>query len=251
MISNGHKPNNLDSKLKKLLLRFTYDEEKQAEMKKISLWDLWKDPSMRKKTACLYFTWFVNTFVYYGLSLNTNNLGGNPFLNFLVAGAVEFPAYALTMFLLRRFGRRKPLAAVLLGGGIGCLMTLFFPGDDFVTVRVVCAMVGKFCITCSFGMIYVYSAEIFPTVVRNVGVGSSSMIGRIGSILAAFVKELGQVTHPAVPLAFFGVLALIDSLVIFCLPETKGREMPDTFQEAKDLERFVTNKMRTFLENFS
>jgi OCT family organic cation transporter-like MFS transporter 4/5 len=56
-------------------------------------------------------------------------------------------------------------------------------------------MIGKFCVTCSFGIIYVYSAEIYPTVVRGVGVGSSSMVGRIGSILAPFVKELVGITE--------------------------------------------------------
>ena len=59
-----------------------------------------------------------------------------------------------------------------------------------VWLRITFAMIGKFCVTSSFGIIYVYSAEIYPTVVRNVGVGSSSMVGRIGSILAPFVKEM-------------------------------------------------------------
>lgn len=125
-ITNGYKPQNLDSKINKLLLKFREDEEQQKDLKKVTLWDLWKSKNMRRKTALLYFTWFVNTFVYYGLSLNTGNLGGNPYLNFLVAGAVEFPAYALTMYLLRTYGRRKPISAALLGGGLGCLMTLFF-----------------------------------------------------------------------------------------------------------------------------
>lgn len=32
--------------------------------------------------------------------------------------------------------------------------------------RLVVAMVGKFCITASFGLIYVYSVEVFPTPLR-------------------------------------------------------------------------------------
>jgi len=51
-------------------------------------------------------------------------------------------------------------------------------------------MIGKFCVTCTYAMIYVYSSELYPTVARNIGVGSSSMVARVGSILAPFVKEL-------------------------------------------------------------
>ena len=52
---------------------------------------------------------------------------------------------------------------------------------------VTCAMIGKFCISASFAIVYVYSAEVFPTVLRTTGVGSSSMFARVGSIIAPYV----------------------------------------------------------------
>ena len=52
------------------------------------------------------------------------------------------------------------------------------------------AMVGKFCISASFAIIYVFSAELFPTVVRNVGVGSGSFWARVGGVVAPYIGEL-------------------------------------------------------------
>ena len=52
------------------------------------------------------------------------------------------------------------------------------------------AMSGKLCITASYAIIYTLSAEIFPTVVRNVGMGSSSMVARIGGALAPYINML-------------------------------------------------------------
>ena len=52
------------------------------------------------------------------------------------------------------------------------------------------AMGGKLCITASYAIIYVLTTEIFPTVVRNVGVGSSSMVARIGGALAPYINLL-------------------------------------------------------------
>lgn len=52
------------------------------------------------------------------------------------------------------------------------------------------SMTGKFFNTASFDIVYIYSAEIFPTVVRNVGVGSSSAWARVGALVAPFIKEV-------------------------------------------------------------
>ena len=51
-------------------------------------------------------------------------------------------------------------------------------------------MIGKFCISASFAIIYVFSAELFPTVVRNVGVGSGSFWARVGGVVAPYIGEL-------------------------------------------------------------
>ena len=52
------------------------------------------------------------------------------------------------------------------------------------------AMIGKMCITSTYAIIYVFTAELFPTVVRNVAVGSSSMIARVGGAVAPYINLL-------------------------------------------------------------
>lgn len=53
-------------------------------------------------------------------------------------------------------------------------------------------MLGKFGITSAFAIVYVYTAELYPTVVRNMGVGASSMASRLGSILSPYFAYLGK-----------------------------------------------------------
>ena len=50
------------------------------------------------------------------------------------------------------------------------------------------SIVGKFGATCSFCIIFVYTAEMFPTEIRSTAVGSSSTCARIGGILAPQVN---------------------------------------------------------------
>ena len=52
------------------------------------------------------------------------------------------------------------------------------------------AMIGKLAITSSYGAIYVFTAEQFPTVVRNVGLGASSTFARIGGVIAPYINHL-------------------------------------------------------------
>lgn len=64
---------------------------------------------------------------------------------------------------------------------------------DYTTALMVIASIGKFGVTAAFAVIYVYASELFPTVLRQTGVGSSSMCARIGSFLAPLVgRQLGQ-----------------------------------------------------------
>lgn len=60
-------------------------------------------------------------------------------------------------------------------------------------MNVACAMAGKLAITASYGAIYIFSAEQFPTVIRNVGIGAASTSARIGGILAPAINQLVSV----------------------------------------------------------
>ena len=91
-----------------------------------------------------------------------------------------------------------------------------------------------FFISATFGIIYVYSAEVYPTVARAVGIGSSSVFARIGGIVAPYVGSLDDVFGPAVPLAIFGISAFAAGLLALFLPETMNRKIPDTIEEGAE-----------------
>jgi MFS transporter, OCT family, solute carrier family 22 (organic cation transporter), member 4/5 len=44
---------------------------------------------MRQRTVNVYFSWLVVAMVYYGLSFNTKNIGGNIYISNLVSGLAE------------------------------------------------------------------------------------------------------------------------------------------------------------------
>ena len=67
--------------------------------------------------------------------------------------------------------------------------------SDTAVATLVLALIGKVGASSGFHLAYQYSAEIFPTVVRNAGIGSSSCMARVGGIIAPFVADLVCVTY--------------------------------------------------------
>ena len=60
------------------------------------------------------------------------------------------------------------------------------------------AMLGRSGIAGGWAAAQVFSAEVFPTVVRNIGVGSSSMAARVGGIVAPQIVFLVSKTITSV-----------------------------------------------------
>ncbi|XP_066270962.1 organic cation transporter protein-like [Branchiostoma lanceolatum] len=243
----------------------TQTEEKAKKNEKLYTFiDLFRTPNLRKWTINIFFNWIVNTFVYYGISLNTAALSGNLYLNFAISGFIEIPAYLISIVILDkyvavffcvfvclfvsiglkkeactdvyiccRFGRRWPLCLMLLFGGVACIVAFFIPKHlGWMTTTL--AMTGKFMITASFAVIYVFSAEIFPTVVRQIGIGMSSMSARVGGMVAPFVNLLGSYWAP-MPYVIFGGVSIAAGLLALLLPETVGKELPSTIEEAENI----------------
>ena len=48
-------------------------------------------------------------------------------------------------------------------------------------------MLGKTLICITYSVLYVFANELFPTEIRNVGVGTASMSARLSSMAASFV----------------------------------------------------------------
>lgn len=200
---------------------------------KVHLTDLLRSCTLFSRLIIVAYIWFVNSMVYYGVALNTTGLGGDPFLNFLLLGLADLPSYIICQITLERIGRKPVLVIAMILGGAGCMSLAFIP-DHIHWLVVTMALVGKFGIAGSFASIYVYSTEIFPTPVRNVGVGGCSMMARVGGIAAPFIVLLGS-EHASIPYYVFGGCAILAGLLMITLPETLNHQLPETIEDAENL----------------
>ncbi|XP_071023092.1 solute carrier family 22 member 7-like [Oncorhynchus clarkii lewisi] len=194
--------------------------------------DLVRTPKMRRLALLTGIVWYGVASTFYGISFNITGFGLNIYLTQFVYGAIELPAKLSAYYLLDKVGRRNTEVGSLLGAGICLAINIFIPRDMSV-LRTVVAVLGKGCSATSFTTVVLYSSELFPTVVRQNGMGYNSSMGRLGVSLAPLILLLDEVWRD-LPQVLLCSIALLASLVARMLPETRGRCLPETIQDVED-----------------
>ncbi|XP_065407188.1 solute carrier family 22 member 6-B-like [Chrysemys picta bellii] len=227
-------------KLNTEVLRSNMQKEIASAKSSYTFIDLVRTPVVRRISFCLSFVWFSTTFAYYGLAMDLQNFGVNIFLIQLVFGAVDFPAKFISVFTISFIGRRFTQAFTLILAGLSILANIFVP-QDLKTLRTVLAVVGKGCLAASFNCVYLYTSELYPTVIRQSGMGLSNTMARLGSIIAPLVKMLEEYIL-FLPLIIYGAAPIISGIAATFLPETLNVPLPETIEEVETRPRHLRDK---------
>ncbi|KAG4213696.1 hypothetical protein ERO13_A01G072400v2 [Gossypium hirsutum] len=190
-----------------------------------SIVDVIRSPITRIRLFLAVGINFTCSVVYYGLSLNVVNLETNLYLTVLLNAVAEMPAFTITAVLLDKFGR-KPLAiGTQWFSAIFCFMgSLMGNVGISKVIRMCCGLLGIFGMAGTYNLLFIYTAELFPTVVRNAALGCATQAAQMGAILAPFVVVLGG----GFPFLVFGVCGLIGGMLAYYLPETLNKPLYDT-----------------------
>ncbi|XP_035186177.1 solute carrier family 22 member 15-like isoform X3 [Oxyura jamaicensis] len=213
--------------------------------------NLVKHPVLRWRTIILMYIWYVCSLVYYGLTLNAGELGGNLYLNVALYGLVEVPAFPLCMFFIEKpwSGRRKTMMCFLIFAGFACMFTMFLPKNSGLLLSpTLLALCGKMMVSAAFNIVYIYTSELYPTVLRNAGLGVCSMSCRFGGILAPFVPSMKSLS-PSVPLVVFGISGLSAGILTLLLPETLNKPIAESIEDLQSPKyRVLINEKANQLE---
>ncbi|XP_069447628.1 solute carrier family 22 member 4 isoform X1 [Ovis canadensis] len=215
-------------------------EQLPLKQQKVFILDLFRTRHIATITIMSLLLWMLTSVGYFALSLNTPNLHGDPYLNCFFSALIEVPAYIAAWLLLRTLPRRYIIAGVLFFGGSVLLLIQLVPaGYNFLSIGL--AMLGKFGITSAFAMLYVFTAELYPTLVRNMAVGVGSMASRVGSIIAPYFVYLGAYNR-VLPYILMGSLTVLIGIITLFLPESFGRTLPETLEQMQKVKGFRYGK---------
>ncbi|XP_062892307.1 solute carrier family 22 member 6-A-like isoform X8 [Mobula hypostoma] len=207
-------------------------ESDQLAAKKQSVFDLFWTPIMRRITCCMMVVWFSTSFAYYGLSINLQGFGVDIYLIQVIFGAVDIPAKIMAYLTLSLFGRRFTQVSSLTLAGSTVLANAIIP-KDLQTVRTSLAAFGKGCLAAAFTCCYLYASELYPTVIRQTGMGLIGTMARMGAMVAPIVRMSGD-DIPFLPSTIYGGVAVIAGLTVFFLLETRNVPLPETIKDVEN-----------------
>ncbi|XP_014213904.1 organic cation transporter protein-like [Copidosoma floridanum] len=217
----------------------SYTQSKKSDQeKKYNVTHLFRTPNLCLKTICVCVNWFVCGMCFFGLAQYIGQIKGNVFVNSAISAAVELPGTLIVLFLISRVSRLRILMGGSFVSGVTLLLIIFF---DNKTIHVILATIGIAGMSLSFPTVYLYSSEVFPTVVRNIGIGAGSICARIASMIAPFVATIGH-KYEWLPPLVFGIGPIIGAALCLLLPETMDCELPETIEEAENFGKKTSKK---------
>ncbi|XP_069501071.1 solute carrier family 22 member 20-like [Ambystoma mexicanum] len=197
--------------------------------------DLVRTPAVRRISCLLALVWFAMSFAYYGLGLDLQKFGFNIYLIQACFGAIDIPAKLVGAATMSLIGRRITESSALILAGLMILVNVFVP-QGMKIARTVLSVLGKGSLAAAFTCAYLYSGELYPTEIRQTGMGFVSMNARAGSMVAPLVLMIGEYVAFLPPL-IYGLAAVLAGSGALFLMETLNCQLPDTIVD-------VENRMR-------
>ncbi|XP_067877559.1 solute carrier family 22 member 6-A-like [Heterodontus francisci] len=219
-------------KLTTTILKSNVKNEQLVTENKHGVLDLFRTPVMRKIACCTMFVWFSTSFAYYGLAMDLQGFGVDIYLIQLIFGAVDIPAKLLALLSLSLIGRRFTQGTPLILAGSIILANIFIP-KELKALRTSFAAIAKGCLSAAFGCCYLYSGELYPTVVRQTGMGLVSTMARVGAMIAPLIRMSGDYV-PFLPMTIYGGMAIIAGVTAYFLLETLNAPLPETIEEIEN-----------------
>ncbi|ETE57858.1 putative transporter SVOPL, partial [Ophiophagus hannah] len=135
----------------------------------------------------------------------------------------EIALNPLNILGINFLGRRVSLTVTM-----GCTAVFFLLLNICTTIT---GLIGflfmlRAFVAANFNTIYIYTAEVYPTTMRAMGLGTSGSLCRIGAMVAPFIAQVLMNASFMGALCLFALVCIVCAISAFTLPiETKGRSL--------------------------
>ncbi|HEV7293595.1 MAG TPA: MFS transporter [Devosia sp.] len=187
-------------------------------------------PKLRRRTLFILLVWFLVSISYYGVftwmpaRLAAEGFGYVRGYGFLVLVALaQIPGYALAAWGVEAVGRKPTLIGFLLLSAAGCLLFVV-AGDAYLIGGSILLM--SFALLGTWGALYAFTPELYPTASRATGMGAAGSMARLGGLLAPSALALLVTQSFTAAVALFAALLLLGAgAAVLVDAETRQQEL--------------------------
>ena len=189
------------------------DQPEKCVEKPTKVKDLVKSRIMMILTSKLAYLWIVTSLSYYVLVFA--NKGTNLLADNVWSGIIEIAALLPGAWCIQRqwCQRRWFLSFLFLLTAVSLLLDAVFTQFENYGLAAFCRLPGRGASVLTFAVIFVYTAEVYPTLVRSSGLGLCSVAGRLGGILSPQIGRLGTFGYLWLPSATVAILLFVASFL--------------------------------------
>jgi len=192
-------------------------------------WALFR-PGLARISVMILLVWLLVSAAYYGvfvwlpIELAKGGFGFVRGMDFLIWLALaQIPGYALAALLVERIGRRATLIVFLLLSALGCFLFTLAATPTLIAVSL---LLMSFSLLGTWGSMYAYTPELYPTELRGTGMGSAGAMARIGGLLAPSVIAMVVAVSFQTAIGLFAGLLLLGAVASFLIPtETRAKPL--------------------------
>lgn len=171
--------------------------------------------------------WACCSHTFFGLNQYIGRLQGNIYINVMLSAAFLVPGLIVIVIATLYLKRKLTIITTFVTAGVSLLVFIFIPSDSRAATLTF-AIIGLIGAYTSFVQTYLFTSEVFPTVIRNTAIGFASMFARVGGFVAPFVVNVGT---EWVSILIFSIIAFSAAILCYFLPETKDITLPNTIAE--------------------
>lgn len=187
-------------------------------------------PGLRERTLLILAAWLLVSTAYYGVfiwlpgRLVTQGYGFVHGYGFLVLlAAAQVPGYVLAAIGIETIGRRRTLVLFLCASAAGCLLFAVAEQPAWIATAL---LAMSFALLGTWGGLYAYTPELYPTPLRASGMGIAGAMARVGGLLAPSAIALLIGVSFELAIGLFAALLLLAALAVGRIGiETKGRPL--------------------------
>ncbi|XP_052903462.1 organic cation transporter protein [Anopheles moucheti] len=208
----------------------------------VSVGDVFRRKYIRT-TLVMIVVWFGIILIYFGITLHLSNLGGDIYLNTVIAGSVESIAICISIVVVLKLGLRINLFLYMVVAGLSCIVMNFVP-DGNLWLIITLAMIVKCCVGACNAIIPTFTAYQYPTTMRNLGVGVGNFAAGVALIIVPYLWLLEHIDQ-YLPMTIMGVFSIIGALSLAILKD----KLSQKYRQRKQAKQATVYRNTTAIAN--
>jgi putative MFS transporter len=170
---------------------------------------------LRRRSTALLLAWGLISIAYYGVFVYLPvRLSAQGFGFMRGQEFAQLPGYALSAYGVERWGRRPTLVGFLVLSAVGCM---FYSFGNTTPVVVGSTLLMSFALLGTWGALYAFTPEVYPTGLRASAMGVAGAVARFGGLFAPAIVAPVMATHFTLALAMLAGFLALGALAVLCV----------------------------------